>query len=169
MNTQSIEIINKIFSIDSLNQDMCVWALSYLKKLPFNLVRSRGYPTHPYQDVIEILLSIENDGERELILRKMKAAWKQKKLREKGDRKTCSYLITPQAQQQLAQIAAAKKLPINKTLETIIKKAYQSMGKKKTLTMASNAPIDKQRIRELFYSFHTPQDTSNAPKPDIQI
>lgn len=162
-------MINKKFEIDSQNYEMCIWALSYLKKLSFDLAPNTNHSPHPYQDVIAILWSIKNDGERELILRKMKAAWSQKKLREKGDRKACSYLISLQTQQELAELAASKGMPINKTLEAIIKKAYQSLGKKKSLTTTAEASMDLKQIQELMETLSTPFNRSCGPGPGIKI
>lgn len=169
MNHQPIDIINKKFKIDSHNHEMCIWALSYLKKLSFDLAPNKRHLSHPYQDVIAILWSIENDGERELILKKMKAAWNQKKLRKKGDRKTCSYLISLQAQQELAELAASKGMPINKTLEAIIKKAYQTLGKKKSSAVPTEAPMDLMPIHELMDELSKSINGSSAPGPDIKI
>lgn len=167
MTYSEIDRINKIFTIDSLDNQMCNWAISYLAKLPFVPPLPKMHPTASYQAIIHTLGSIQNKAEQELVLRKMKAAWNQKIRRENKERKTCSYLLTPQTQEQLALLAASNEQPIYKTLEMIINKAFRVMERKKPQAIEPEAPIANQQFEDLVKDLTRPIPTNGAPGPNI--
>lgn len=169
MSQHEIAKINKIFYIDSSNAKMCSWAISYLAKRYSVPSSSETNSITCYQAVIRTLVSIKNEDEQELALKKMKAAWNQKVRRERTDRKACLYSLTPEAQGQLALLAKSKGQPIYRTLEMIIDKAYRGMKSKKTPLESPKTPLGPPTLEDISKELLKSSYRDSPPGPGIKI
>ncbi|HTF84959.1 MAG TPA: hypothetical protein VL987_10275 [Cellvibrio sp.] len=112
-----------IFNIDGNNMNMCRWAYEYLRRrytLPANP------PRGAYIACVEFLNTLY-DSDRELLLRKMKMAWRQKEYRDRQrahKKKPCSFILSETSLKILKGLAKGLNSSYNDTLERIIKETY---------------------------------------------
>lgn len=109
---------NRIGWIDSKNKSMIEWAFNYLKKR--GLMNQRSLPG--LTDVNHLYNAIRQLPDES----KMKAAWSQKKFRDKRNgRKSYNFDMSTQVKAQLKFLAKQINRPIKETLELLITSEYR--------------------------------------------
>ena len=119
-----------IFNINGNSINMCGWAYEYLRRrypLPANP------PRGAYHACLEFLDKLY-DSDRELLLRKMKMAWRQKEYRDRQrayHKKPCSFILSKTSLKTLKGLAKGLNSSLNDTLERIINETYHEDKERK--------------------------------------
>ncbi|WP_134018179.1 hypothetical protein [Modicisalibacter xianhensis] len=115
--------------IDPTNEQQCAWAWEYLQKHGVSM--SIFHPTNNREEYLSAVASIDlNPSHRDtkkIFLMSMKKAYDQKKYREKlTGKKPLNTFINEDSKQRLDFLAKLRGQNINKTLEWLIDKEYDS-------------------------------------------
>jgi hypothetical protein len=122
----------KKWTIDQNDPVMCDWAFRYLQRsfrLPDVLNQA-----NPCSTIYAVLNNLPTKDARELLLKKMGDAWRQKEYRDKQkkhDRKSCSYILSVSTLKQLNKLKNDCNLTINETLELVINQTYLAVRNQK--------------------------------------
>lgn len=139
----------KKWHLDKMDDLMCEWAYNYLKRR-FNLPLRTSFTSH-YDACTALLNDLQGNEAKELLLNKMRDAWRQKQHRDKQGkrgRKSCSFILSTTALNKLHTLAKGLGAPINETLERVINETY----------LADKELKKQARKKSPFTSSHTLRD-----------
>ncbi|WP_339534314.1 hypothetical protein [Pseudomonas hunanensis] len=105
-----------------LDEKKAGWAVDYLRAKGF--IDNQLRLVSPREVIIEWSRGRRNSPSTVLLIRNMKAAWRQKQYRDGlAERKAYSFTLDVRVKQQLDQLARKQGKTISETLEGLIKKA----------------------------------------------
>lgn len=122
-NSESIELEEMILSwLGLLDEKKAGWAVDYLRAKGF--IDNQLRLDSPREVIIEWSRGRRNTPSTVLLIRNMKAAWRQKQYRDGlAERKAYSFTLDVRVKQQLDHLARKQGKTISETLEGLIKKA----------------------------------------------
>ncbi|MCQ3000713.1 hypothetical protein NLO98_13215 [Pseudomonas syringae] len=108
--------------LNLLDQEQPRWAIDYL--IAKGVIASKIRLCSPRDTLIEWSESIRNTPFNELLIKKMKAAWRQKRYRDGlVKKKSYSFILDMKVKDQLDGLARRHKKTISETLEDLINQA----------------------------------------------
>ena len=120
--------------IERNNPDMQQWAIRYLNGKGADISKQTTYD--------ELLRWSENwpeNSETRELLKNMKGAWRQKKLRESQDgRQATNFIISLLAKRKLKSLASSRKATITETLDWLIQSGFELKEQYKTQARTLN-------------------------------
>lgn len=100
------------------------WAINYLNS------KGETIRSNKYEELSIWADEIEDTAHNELLIRKMKSAWRQAKLRSKDkEKKSYSFILKTETKNQLDNLSKTNKKTLSETLEEIIIKASRRAQK----------------------------------------
>lgn len=100
------------------------WAINYLNS------KGETIRNNKYEDLSTWADEIEDTAHNELLIRKMKSAWRQAKLRSKDkEKKSYSFILKTETKHQLDNLSRINKKTLSETIEDLITKASKRAQK----------------------------------------
>ncbi len=152
--------------IDGKNPKQCQWAIEYVAKHGFTLIENDYLPVIRFERINEYLNKECSVEASTLLIQKMRAAWNQKKNRDKGSgRKAYSFVMSISVEQKLKKLAGDN--TINRTLEELIDLGHEYEQKKKGLL--AEAIEKKEKELEKKYSIDGKINKSEQRRQNLKI
>ena len=120
--------------IERNNPDMQQWAIRYLNGKGADISKQTTY-----DELVRWSDNWPENSEKRELLKNMKGAWRQKKLRESKDgRQANNFIISLLAKRKLKNLASSRKATITETLEWLIQSEFELKEQYKTQARTLN-------------------------------
>lgn len=120
--------------IERNNPDMQQWAIQYLNGKGADISKQTTY-----DELVRWSDNWPENSEKRELLKNMKGAWRQKKLRESKDgRQANNFIISLLAKRKLKNLASSRKATITETLEWLIQSGFELKEQYKTQARTLN-------------------------------
>ncbi|RQG02585.1 hypothetical protein IPC234_27300 [Pseudomonas aeruginosa] len=138
------------------------WAIAHLQRK--GEVIQRKYQSD-FKNLLDWGYTLRRSAKNELLIRKMKDAWRQKAYRDRQDsKKPCTLVLSIEAKEMLDQLAELNGMSISQTVEKLIRREGNRRLKTGELTRDVTNLTTSQIVEQVSKNFRKIFDTPQSSK-----